>query len=380
MAGLGFFANGLYQKTAGELAVAEQKIQGLETKLTETKTASETPQPEPPTQQPTAVSESLFAELSSTSTEALKNSLPLSIQGIRETHELSPGIVIAIFDESNLESAWLLDLNKMQFKQIGSVFNQGSGFHFSRWSGGWAVVEITTPGEAVGNTRTKYLDPSGQVVAETISGTYNRPGDTMELNFGARLMVVRTIKKASCTDFGYEYTDQTKAYQPPTTTVIGLSLNDKLFPLPQPTIVECDEGYGENIGDPVLPDPTFDGHDIGFHIPGYGVTVTPNGVIKYSPTLSYYIPCNYGATNGEPELMRLIREDATGIHQINSNIWKDSVLSKISTGEYCFDSNGLNGNVARFVVQKIGEKGFEDTGTVEYNIQKGKFENLVLSK
>lgn len=373
-----FTTYGLYQKTARELAGTRRKMQALELKIT--------PPAQAPTQEPVVQATAQFIGLSTTSADGLRALFPLSAASIKESRELSPGVIAAILIISNNEeSVWILNLNRKQFTQIlrNIDVSYGNSIRLKEWVDGSGVqVQLfTSPGEAVGNVRNLYIDESGRVIAESFAGDFDKPGNELEIKFGDRKYIARLIQRGEeCHDENparalyLESKWSGQATFPPTTTLLGLRLNGKVHPFPHPVVAECEFGYGESVGNPKISEPSFDGNRMVFHVPGYNVSIHVDGRITYAVKTSYYeIPCELGSDI----ILRLLREDQFGTHQIDPNI-ADEPLLKEYIGDHCFSIATIKDQKAHFIITKVNNvSGVPyDAAEVDYNEKTRKFENL----
>lgn len=372
LAGYAIFASVLALKATTKLQHGEQKIQTLESQNVQlTKKVN---QPVRPSSTPTATvsyggleKAEGFDALSTTTQEMLLRS-PLNAN-IQKVFELRPGSVLVAtkFQEPGT-SPWLIDFAHQKFVQLFEPVYELGDVTFSRWKDGAVISRFTSPGEAVGNVEKKFLDASGKVLVSTLSGDYNRDGSTLEIYNSSGKFKVSLVHQGECTQAAYTE-EMIEAQQPPTTTLIGLKVNGKLYPLPNHIVAECEIGYGESIGDPRLPTPSFDGRFVTFHITSYDVTVRSNGTVEYLPKISYYIQ------NG----FRLLKEDEKGIHVLDGDIWNDPTFSVLQNRQYYFATKDIDDDTVHFLVTAYVENEEVPIGSVDYNLQTNKFENLVLT-
>ncbi|TAL19691.1 hypothetical protein EPN90_02790 [Patescibacteria group bacterium] len=377
-----FIAGELYIQTLNKLLVSEKKILSAKERikeLTEQNKITSSQSTLPPKEQP-----GVFSSLSSKTSDELFEFSPFPMETYQQVRELSSGKIIAVLDNSingpvSVRSVWVLEPASGAVQLIAEPLRIGSGnnIFLGEWSNGVLVDAQFSPGEAVGDLHRKFLNSSGNVIAETKNGTWNQDSKTLIARIGTKEINARIIvQKGKCLS---EQSDQT-----PRTILTSIVVNGRTFPLPTAIAVECEFLYGGGFDDPVFPTPLFDGKNLTFHLPGYDVSLTPAGTAIYRAKISYLIPCKLEGDAALP----LIREDRSGSHQVMENVLTDSFLRDFNSGKYCFNAQSFDGKIANFRIKKFdrkeydakGENFLKTIGSIDYNSITGEFENLTINK
>ena len=312
-----------------------------------------------------------LALLSDDTRERILSSFPFTTDLYVDVRELSPDTILALVGKDHA-SAWILDLKQTLLRRVSEEIDLGHGNHIGLldWSQGVAIERFFSPGEAVGTVQRTYLDATGAILAETSHGTFDRESGGMDARIGARAFQVALVQKNPC-QLGEMDLDQ-EFYT--TTTITGLTVNGKLFPLPTQIAIPCESAYGGGAVDPTFPSPSFDGKRITFSLPGYEMALTSAGMMVYTPKVSYTIPCllETGAS------LALIREDQTGSHVVQTNVLDQLPLSEMQAGGTCFEPLVFDGMRASFLVQRFEKstQRFHPIATVDYHAEKNSFEHL----
>jgi hypothetical protein len=299
--------------------------------------------------------------------------------------ELSAGVVVALISWSEKSdrhaSVWLLDFQKMNFQRLTEKIKGMENYmSLSGWKGGVVIHIATSPGEAVGNDESIYIDASRKIVGKTLTGDYNRNG-SLEAEFDDNHLTASFVfLKDRCEDFNAEEEGRYFRYTP-TTTMDAIDVNGKSVLLPHPLSVECDLMYGGSYAAPQFPRPTFDGRSVVFHVPGYevGIRVIDGvfGSVSFIPKFEYYVPQheNY-------EKRQLVGENEYGVFIADDNIWDDPLLltlkQKTKEGMFFEALGPVTNGIVSFKVQTFVYESNTDkeVATVDYNVTAKKFQNL----
>ncbi len=358
-------------RTAKSLSKSEAQIRELAGQVART---NEVIPAAPVVPEPSAV-EGLPEETQS----VLHQSFPFPASSYQAVRELTPDLLVAIIGPTSASdqwwtsqaSVWLLDLNTQEPRRLfseSSAMNE-SRFWLNDWSGGLVIERQSSPGEAVADIYSAFIDRAGKLVAEVERGSYERPLTTMDARFNGRSFSLELVQKTRCVQ-----PDWSREFVVPTTTLTGIRVNGRLSALPTELNVSCTLGYGDSISDVAFPDASFDGKSVVFRLPGYDVALSSIGALTYTQRTAYRISDGFGS---------LIREDRTGERLVMKEIFVDPLLKDFAQAEYYFRFKELIGSNAMFAIQKYERDAFGrrtilvNVGTVGYNVNLGKFENLL---
>lgn len=326
-----------------------------------------------------------FARLSEDEKRSVLGKLAFLSQQYQDIRPLSPSLMIAIIGTSDdpsrtwfgRASVWVLNLETSESRRVTQELDtmDGNGVWLHDWSGGVVIDHQTSPGEAVADIHSTFIDRTGKVLAETEYGTFSRDRKTLDARIDGKSFYLTYVQKNPC-----QQPEWKSDWTVPTTTITGLNVNDRLFLLPNQIAVQCDIGYADSVGDPVFPAPSFDGKNVTFHLPGYDVALSSGGTITYTQKTTYRIPCIYAGGGSAP----LIREDKTGWHQVRRNVAIDPLLKEVIQGDECFELSRFDGDLARFVVRTVDSYPYDfqlsqatSVASFEYDPKRDVFQNVV---